>query len=217
MTWNLKESNKQKHLFKSYYCAGCKQIKPCQLLTGWDSKWKNYCCSCYYRNEQERAKEYSNYQQIYQQKTKEQKVSYKQLLLLKGYLGCKQCGSKEVDTYSLYEENKLVCQPCLMNKKGGSSSPISFLEQSKWFKKQWGINLKEWLDYDCLPVNAECARKWLKDKEHLDNCKCLELEVKELVELFTGSLKKIEEKLKDCKCEKSEKVRVSSDDYAWLI
>jgi len=29
------------------------------------------------------------------------------------------------------QENKLVCQPCLMKKEGGSSSPISFAEQSQ--------------------------------------------------------------------------------------
>jgi hypothetical protein len=45
-----------------------------------------------------------------------------------------------------------------MKKEGGSSSPISFLEQGKWFKKRWGINLGEWLDnYGCLPVNYRCA------------------------------------------------------------
>ena len=69
--------------------------------------------------------------------------------------------------------------------------------------------------FRCLPVNAECARKWLKDKEHLRDCRCLEAEAKELAELFIGSLKEMEEKLKDCKCEKSEKFRVSSDYYAW--
>jgi hypothetical protein len=33
--------------------------------------------------------------------------------------------------------------------------------------------------------------------------------------LFTNSLKKSEEKLRKCRCEISQKVRVSSDDYAW--
>jgi hypothetical protein len=74
--------------------------------------------------------------------------------------------------------------------------------------------------YQRLPVNAECAREWLKerstvafssekdrDKEHLNNCQCLELEVKELVEIFASSLRKNEEKLKGCKCEKSAKTR----------
>jgi len=95
-----------------------------------------------------------------------------------------------------------------MNEKGRSSSPISFLGQSKWFKKQWGINLKEWLDYGCLLVNAECARKWLKDKEHLGNCQCLELEAQELYLLFANSLKENKEKLKECQCETSPKWRV---------
>ena len=33
--------------------------------------------------------------------------------------------------------------------------------------------------------------------------------------LFSNSLKEKEEKLKECKCEESEKVRVDSDYYAW--
>jgi hypothetical protein len=65
-----------------------------------------------------------------------------------------------------------------------------------------------------LPVNVGCTRKWLKDKEHLKNCNCLEKEVNNLVDLFSSSLKKYQEKLKRCKCIKSEKVRVSSDEYA---
>ena len=70
-------------------------------------------------------------------------------------------------------------------------------------------------NYQCLPVSAECAREWLKDKGHLDNCKCLELEAQELYLLFSNSLREKEEKLKECQCEESEKVRVSSDYYAW--
>jgi hypothetical protein len=49
---------------------------------------------------------------------------------------------------------------------------------------------------------------------HLNNCQCLEKEVRKLVELFTGSLRETEEKLKECKCVKSEKFRVDSDNYA---
>lgn len=93
--------------------------------------------------EQERAKEYSDYQQIYQQKRQEQQARIQQLKLLWEYSGCKQCGSKEVDAYSLYEENKLACQPCLMKKEGGSSSPISFIEQEKWYKKFWKVEIVE--------------------------------------------------------------------------
>ena len=81
--------------------------------------------------ELEKAQEYPNYQQVYQRKIKERQDSYQQLKLLREYSGCKQCGSKDVDAYSLYQENKLVCQPCLMSKESGSSSPISFLEQEK--------------------------------------------------------------------------------------
>jgi hypothetical protein len=69
--------------------------------------------------------------------------------------------------------------------------------------------------FRCLPVDAECAREWLKDKEHLKKCECLGVEAQKLYKLFANSLKEYQEKLKECKCETSKKVRVSSDDYAW--
>ena len=40
-------------------------------------------------------------------------------------------------------------------------------------------------------------------------------ETQKLVELFTNCLKENKQKLKNCQCKTSEKVRVSSDDYAW--
>jgi hypothetical protein len=49
-----------------------------------------------------------------------------------------------------------------------------------------------------LLVNAECAREWAKDKEYLKNRQYLELEAKELYDLFASSLKKCQEKLKEC-------------------
>ena len=55
----------------------------------------------------------------------------------------------------------------------------------------------------------------MKDKKHLSNCKCLELEARELYLLFSNSLKEKREKLKECQCEVNKKVRVSSDYYAW--
>jgi hypothetical protein len=70
-------------------------------------------------------------------------------------------------------------------------------------------------NFSQLPVNAECAKKWLKDKEHLKNCDCLEVEAQKLYELFANSLKEIKEKLKDCRCKTSKRIRVGSDDYAW--
>jgi RNA polymerase-binding transcription factor DksA len=131
-------------------------------------------------------------------------------------LGCKDCGSKEVDAYSLYDEKKLVCQPCRMKKEGGASGSVSFLERQKWYKKHWKIDLVEWLEnFSQLLVNADCAREWVKGKEHLKSCNCLEAEVKNLVDLFTGSLKEYHQKLEKCSCKKSEKVRVESDNYAW--
>jgi len=81
--------------------------------------------------EQAKAEEYNDYQQVYQQKEKEKKDHIQQLQILKNYQGCPKCGSKEVDAYDLYEENRLACQPCRMKKEGGASSPISFLEQQK--------------------------------------------------------------------------------------
>jgi hypothetical protein len=124
-----KASNQQKHLFRSVYCLECKQQKPCQLLS------KEKCCFCYYHQEREKALEYTNYQQVYQQKAQKRQKSIQQLKLLRKYSSCPQCGSLAVDAYELYENNKLVCQPCRMKKEGGACSPISFAEQSKWYQK----------------------------------------------------------------------------------
>ncbi|MCE8162791.1 MAG: hypothetical protein I3273_01515 [Candidatus Moeniiplasma glomeromycotorum] len=212
MTWNWKEQRKQKTLFRSYYCVSCHQVKPCQLLTGWSSKWQSYCCQCYFQSEQKQAQEYSDYQQVYQAEVKTQQDHFQQLELLRNYSGCSQCGSLEVNAYDLYENSRLVCQPCLMNKEGQSSSPVSFSEQSKWYRKRWRIDLAEWLtNYQHLPVNADCAKKWLADNRHLKVCNCLELEAKRLVDLFAGSSKDYQKKLKNCSCKMSEKFRVDSD------
>jgi hypothetical protein len=205
----LNINNREKHLFKSYYCSDCKQKKPCYILS------QEYCCPCQYEIEQVKAKEHSSYQQIYQRKVQERKARVQQLQLLKNYQGCPKCRSLAVDAYSLYQENRLTCQFCLIKKEGGASSPISFIEQQKWFKKQWKIDLVEWLEkYQCLPVNKNCADKWLKNPEHLDNCACLEQEAKELYLLFTNSLQKAKENLKKCKCETSNKPRTPYYDSA---
>lgn len=205
-----KEFNQQKHLFSSHYCCKCKQQKPCGVLS-----WER-CCFCFYQQERAKAREYSNYQQVYQQKVKERKNCVQQLQLLKNYQGCWSCRSPEIDAYELYENNKLVCQPCLVKKENGSSSPISFAKKSQWYQKHWKINLTEWLTkFQCLPVNADCAKKWFKDKKHLNNCACLKQESRQLHELFASSLKQTEKKLKNCACEKSEKVRVDSDYYTY--
>jgi hypothetical protein len=150
---------------------------------------------------------------------RESKAKNKQYQLLRSYQGCKQCGSKEADAYELYKNSQLVCQPCRMKKESRSSSPISFAEQQKWFRKYWKIDLAEWLEkYGCLPVNANCARKWVENKGHLKNCACLEQEAKEIYELFANSLRKMAEKIKECKCELSNKPRTpyySSDNYGY--
>ena len=63
-------------------------------------------------------------------------------------------------------------------------------------------------NFSQLPVNKKCADKWLKDKRHLEKCDCLEKEAKEIYLLLSNSLKESKEKLKECQCEESEKVRV---------
>jgi hypothetical protein len=180
-----KDYRKEKTLFKSYYCSNCKQRKPCGKLNDWDSEWKSYCCHCYYESEQVKAEEYSNYQQVYQRKEQERQKNVQQYQLLKDYLGCPKCRSKEVDAYHLYNENKLICQPCLMKKEGSSTSPSSFSEQNKWYKRYWKIDLTEWLkNFSQLPVNKNCADQWIKNKRHLEKCVCLEKESKECLKSF---------------------------------
>jgi len=162
MKENWKEFDKEKRLFKSVYCLDCKQVKTCRKIS------LEYCCACVYQIELERSQEYSNYEKVLESKKRELKASFHQLQLLKNYQGCKGCRSKEVDAYELYENNRLVCQPCLIRKEGSASGATSFLEQSKWYKKWWGINLNEWMEnFSQLPVNKKCADQWTKDKEHL--------------------------------------------------
>jgi hypothetical protein len=71
--------------------------------------------------------------------------------------------------------------------------------------------------YHNLPIDAECARKWLKNKQHLpNNCACLEQKAQEIYLLFANSLKKNKEKLaKECQCQVNPKVRVGGDDITW--
>ncbi|CAI2197820.1 3926_t:CDS:2, partial [Funneliformis geosporum] len=137
---------------------------------------------------QTRADEYNSYERVLKSKQKERGIRIKQDQLLKNYLGCKNCGSKEVDAYNLYENNQLACQPCLMRKEGGSSSPISLTERQKW--------------------------EWLKDRNHLNNCQCLEQEAKDSYLLFANSLREKQEKLKKCQCEVSDKPRTPYYDSA---
>lgn len=117
--------SKQHHLFRSIYCLDCQQVKVCGKLN------LEYCCPCVYQIEQEENQRYNSYEEVLASKQIEKEKRLRQLQLLRSYKKCKQCSSKEVDAYALYEENRLVCQPCLAKKTGGSSSPISFLEQSK--------------------------------------------------------------------------------------
>jgi len=133
----LKEVNQQKHLFKSYYCAGCNQRKSCGKLN------LEICCPCIYQKEQEKTQVNNSYEEVLVSKQIDREKRFRQLQLLRSYRGCPQCGSLAVDAYFLYENNRLVCQPCLIRKEGHSSSPISFFERSKWYKKYWRISLSE--------------------------------------------------------------------------
>ena len=203
------KSSRQKHQFTTAYCGSCYQRKTCGKLH------PNFCCSCEFRMEQKKAKNYLSYAETLATKQSEQARRFRQLQLLKSYPGCQQCKSKAVDAYDLYEENRLVCQPCLVQKGSGYSSPLSFLGEQKWYKRRWKIDLVEWLDtYECLPANADCAREWLKDKKHLEKCDCLEQKAKEIYLLFSNSLRESEEKMKGCRCEESKKVRVKYIDSA---
>lgn len=208
------KSNEKKRQFSSYYCEICQQKKPCQLLMGWNNEQKNWCCACYYQSEQEKAQEYSTYQKVLINKQKEHKKHLKQLLSLKNYANCSACSSQKVDAYELYENNKLVCWKCLISQGNSNSSPVSFSEQQKWYQKQWKIDISQWLaKYRCLPINANCVKRWNADNKHLSHCNCLEQESQELYSLFANFLKEMEQKLISCVCETSKKVRVSNDYY----
>lgn len=216
MDWNQKETNQQKHQFRSHYCLGCRQRKPCGLLTEWDSKWKDYCCPCYFQNQLERNQGNSSYEETLARQQIDQEKRLRQLQLLKSYGGCSECGSLQVDAWSLWEETRLVCQPCLARERGWTTSPISFWGQSQWYWKYWRINLSEWLEnFLRLPVNKKCAERWLRDKSHLDNCQCLVRETREIYLLINDNLTNLSERLKDCSCESSSKIRVESDDWVW--
>ena len=56
--------------------------------------------------------------------------------------------------------------------------------------------------------------KWGANPEHLKNCDCLEQKAQETYLLFSDSLKESKEKLKECQCETSKKVRVDYLDSA---
>ena len=104
MDWNWKEHNQVKTLFKTIYCWDCKQVKICGKLSS------EYCCLCSFQDQQDRTQEYSTYEKTLAKKQRERQKHIQQLQLLRSHQGCRDCTSLEVDAYSLYEENKLVCQ-----------------------------------------------------------------------------------------------------------
>jgi hypothetical protein len=121
----LKENYQGKHLFRTSHCLGCNQIKVCGKLN------PEYCCPCFYQMEQERTTKHNSYEEVLTSQQIEREKRLRQLQLLKSYQGCKKCRSKEIDAYSLYENNRLVCWACLVKKVGRASGSVSFLEQRK--------------------------------------------------------------------------------------
>jgi len=70
--------------------------------------------------------------------------------------------------------------------------------------------LGEWLrEKRVLPIDSQCARQWRENKKHLpEKCGCLARKAQENYLFFTECLKRDRERLKECQCEESEKVRV---------
>ncbi|CAI2170673.1 13512_t:CDS:2 [Funneliformis geosporum] len=145
----------EKNMTIDYFPAHSPMLNPAEPIGGLikHNLGKSYCCFCYYQTEQEKAEEYSDYQQVYQQKLLARKANYQQYQLLRSYQGCKQCGSLAVDAYYLYEENKLICQPCRMKKEGSASGAISFLEQ----------NSNHLASCQCLEIEAQQHYSLIKD------------------------------------------------------
>jgi hypothetical protein len=131
----LKENIQVKHLFRTSYCLACNQKKTCGQLNS------QYCCSCQYQTEQEKSQAYNSYEEVLASKQIDREKRLRQLQLLKSYRGCPQCRNKEIDAYSLYEENRLICWACLASKESRASSPASFSEQRKWFKRFWKVDI----------------------------------------------------------------------------
>ena len=130
---------KAKREFESLYCRDCHQAKPCGVI----SSEAGYCCKCLLERSQKEAKEHSSLEQVLSDEKQERENRVKELQLLKNYAGCPECKSKLIDSWNLYQEKQLVCQPCLMAKEGGASGEVSLAGEARWYKKRWGINLDE--------------------------------------------------------------------------
>ena len=79
---------------------GCNQRKVCGKLNS------EICCPCSYQEEQEKALEFGSYEEVLVSKQIARERRLRQLELLRGHRGCKECRSKEVDAYFLYENNR---------------------------------------------------------------------------------------------------------------
>ena len=180
MKGNWKELIKEKNLFKTSYCLDCQQVKSCGKLN------LEYCCSCFYQNQQEKWTDYLTAEKALSHEKKHQKEHQR-------------------DLYQLAKGKTI-------------ENRMEFADWKKFYQqKSWGINLEEWLrEKRVLPIDSQCAKQWREDKGHLpEKCGCLERKAQELHQYFTNCLERDKEKLEKCQCEVNEKVRVSSDYYAW--
>ena len=158
----------------------------CQQVKSCGKLNQEYCCRCFYQNQREKWTEYLTYEKALSHEKQHQKENQRNL--------------------SQLAKGKTI------------ENRMEFADWKKFYQqKSWGVNLEEWLRSErILPIDSQCARQWRKDKEHLpESCGCLERKAQELYEYFTECLERDKEKLEKCQCEVNEKVRVSSDYYAW--
>ena len=179
MKGNWKELIKEKNLFKTSYCLDCQQVKSCGKLN------LEYCCRCFYQNQQEKWTDYLTAEKALSHEKQHQKEHQRNL--------CQLAKEKTIENRMEFADWK------------------KFYQQKSWGinLEEW---LRE---KRVLPIDIQCAKQWRKDKGHLpEKCGCLERKVQELHEYFTNCLERDKEKLEKCQCEVNEKVRVSSDNYA---
>lgn len=207
--------------FRTYYCLWCLQVKPCGLLTsGSVEDWRGICCCCYYKTKKPEYQALSDYAANLAEKKQEWEADNQKLLLLLNYAGCPKCGSGRVNNEQL-EQGKIVCQRCLeikARKATGFYYEYVGEEFSFGFWAEmchiWKIKLREWMEkFRVRPVDVYCAEFWRADPNHLPpNCGCLERRARELAELFTKSLQRLQAEMKNCTCEVSKKTRT---DFEW--
>jgi len=138
-----------------------------------------YCCRCAYQNQLARWANYLTY---------EKALTYEK----------KWREEHQRDLYRLAKGESL-------------EDRVELADLKKFYRqKSWGLDLEEWLrEKRVLPIDSQCAEQWRKDKRHLpEKCGCLARKAQENYLFFTECLKRDRERLKECQCETSEKVRV---------